>query len=695
MTQLYRTAAPQALFTGFKDNPLPGSSNLGVTTPQFCPLSFILAEWGSHQEAYYINGQLETIFGPASWDVEGKYYTHSSDYVQNIYQKNANAQFVIRLKPDDAKTAMIRLALEYVMVDDIVSYERNPDRSYKLDADGNKIQSATGVEGYKVRIMAQKIKETGADGDPLIFGQGTVAEGTLTGKTGVKSKVVPIMDVPASFFGGRGSRLGFNLSAAHAGLNRPGDITFMKDSGNFLYRLGFVEENYKTGDANAWTTRMGEVDVDFCFKEKQRNNKNAKLSLFDVYRKQYTYTDGLTTGENVSGPCDGIAYYDELLEAALTELHTAESGEASLTHDTNVHSINFANALDFEGKPYYKIVMAGVGEITGDAVQLSPYNNIMLQGGADGDVSKTNFDKMVANFLSNFTGQGIELHDHARYPFTALVDSGYTLDTTELFYPVTAICPLVAVITATQDVSLPINNITEEIASASLLISKAYLNVESSVYQTPFTRGAVVPFAGTPNNGEYTEMVPTTREIANMLSLWMGNGEGTWNDGQDCDIWPKKVVSTMSIDNYTLPPMSVREEMWENQLVTFEHADMTNMILSGFQSINPNDTSILNGMVNVFACIAAGRCAYYAYKRLVGNSKYTNEVMKKRGEDFMKEWLNGIGNERVIFVPEVKFTKDQLNEGYSWTTIVHVYAPGMKTVNVIIVESHNISEFEG
>lgn len=695
MTQLYRTAAPQALFTGFKDNPLPGSSNLGVTTPQFCPLSFILAEWGSHQEAYYINGQLTSIFGGATWDVEGPYYKHSHDFVQNIYQKNANAQFVIRLKPEGAKTAMIRLALEYVLVDDIVKYERNPDRSYKRDANGDLIEESTGNEGYKIRMTTIEIQETGEDTDPLVFGQGKVAEGTLVGKAGVKSKVVPLMDVPASYFGARGGRLGFNLAAAHSGLARPGDITFMKSTGNFLYRLGFVEENYKTGDVNAWTTMLGQSDVDFCFKEKQRNAKNAKMSIFDVYSKNYTYTDGLTTGENIAGPCDGIAYYDKELEAALAELHAVEKDEASLTHETNVHSINFANALDFEGKPYYNIVMADTAEIVDGAVQLSSYNNIMLKGAADGDLSKENFDKMVANFLSNFTGQGIELHDHARYPFTALVDSGYSLDTTELFYPITAICPLVAVITATQDVSLPINTLTDEIASASLLISKAYLNIESSVYQTPFTRGAVVPFAGVPSLGEYTELVPTTREIANKLSLWMGNGEGTWNDGLDADIYPNNVISQMSIDNYTLPPIGVREEMWENQLVAFEYSDMTNLIISGFQSINPNDTSILNGMVNVFACIAAARCAYYAYKRLVGNSKYTNEVMKKRGEDFMKEWLNGIGNERVIFVPEVKFTEDQLNEGYSWTTIVHVYAPGMKTVNVITVESHNISEFEG
>lgn len=687
MSSLYRNAAPQAVFTGFQDNPLAGRTNSGVVTPQHCPLSFILGAWGSEKEAYYIEDQLETIFGKETFNVQGKLYKHSTDFVQNVFQKNANSQFVIRLKPADATKAYVRIAIEYVLTDQIPVYERNADRSYLLDADGELQQSGT-TEGYKWRILAQSITEAE-------FGQApSTQEGTLAGKAGEVSSIRPWFDAPASFFGSRGSDIGLRLSAAHGGLLQPGDINFMEDSGNFLYRLGFVERNQTTGDIVEWKTRLGESTVDFCFKENQRNSKNAKLSLDDVYANSYTYTKGATNGRNVAGPIDGYFFYKEVFEETLGVLHAMEKGEESVTHETNVHSINVASAVDFEGMPYYKLMLAPTTELVGDAIQLSRYANIMLAGGSDGDVSETNFDKMVANFLSNFTGQGIDLHDHARYPFTVMYDSGYSIETTKLFYGVTKHCPNLIVITGTQDVNTAINTLTEDMSTASALIASAYLNVESSVYQTPFTRGAVVPYAGHLLNSEYTKLCTTTREIANKFSQWMGSGTGKWNDGKDADIGINRTINTMDIENYQLPPMDVREAMWENQMVAIEFENMTDKIFSGMQTINPNDASILNGLINTWGCVAASRCAYYAYKLLVGNSKYTNEQMQKRAVNMMNTWLNGIGNERLIFRPRVEFTPDNLSEGYSWTTVVEVYAPGMKTVNVITVSSYNISEFE-
>jgi hypothetical protein len=112
------------------------------------------------------------------------------------------------------------------------------------------------------------------------------------------------------------------------------------------------------------------------------------------------------------------------------------------------------------------------------------------------------------------------------------------------------------------------------------------------------------------------------------------------------------------------------------------------------QTINPNDSSTLNSIITVWGCIAATRAALKAYKWLVGNNKYRPEQMIKRSDAIITEALKNIGQDRLIFKPETTFSQADIDSDYAWTTLVHVYANGMKNVNTITINSHTMQELE-
>lgn len=391
---------------------------------------------------------------------------------------------------------------------------------------------------------------------------------------------------------------------------------------------------------------------------------------------------------------DGFSIYYGNMNTILAMLHATELSHPSAKHGSNINSINFIGGRDYYGDLYYTITMAEGIEINNDAVVLNEYTKNYLRGGKDGTMTPESYDLAVREKLRNFGADGVELYDMARYPFTAMWDSGFSIDTKNEFWPIATIRPDVFLGIAVQDVNLPFNSIDDEIATATALVSRAMLQVESSIYQTPFTRGSIMPWAGSAMGGAYNRPVTANRELADKVSQWMGGGTGKWTSGKDMDIYPQKVFANVLLKNYSYAPYATREKMWQNQMIAVEYSDQNELIFSGQQTINPNDSSVLNSISTVFGCIAATRAALKAYKWLVGNAKYEPGQMIKRSNDIIIDFLKGIGQDRLKFVPETTFTQADTDAGYAWTTIVHVYAPGMKTVNTITINSHTMQELE-
>lgn len=697
MVTMYRSATPNAFFTGYRDNPAPGLQDRQVITPAHCPFGYILAEWGKPNVPYYVVGnQLQTIFGEHTWDAQGEYFTHYSDFALNVFNKNVNAQFLMRLQPEKSSTAYGRLWCEVVEFD-VPQYVRvEGTNQLKLGADGRPVPvegAGATLPGYKLRWHWEPIDDP--EDENLGFGMASVKDGTLTGTAGKTARMYPIGDFPATCFGGRGNRLAIAPWAPHDRSLVPNDVKYIEQTGNYLYRMGF-HEKARDGSVQPWYSINGEAYFDFTFNPKQtKPGTGAKVSLDALYREKYQNYETATSGEQVMGPMDGFTVYLTNVKTVLELLHAAELPQQSAKHPTNVHSINFMGARDYYGDPYYAIVMADVAEITGTALLLNEHTKSYLSGGADGQMSAADYDELVAGKLSAFGKDGVELYDMARYPFTAMWDSGFSIDTKNKFWPLTSIRPDLFLGVATQDVNLPLNSLDDEMATATALLARAYIQVESAIYQTPFSRGSLMPWAGFITDGSaYDKLVTGNRELADKISQWFGGGEGGWTPGKDMDLYPQKVISKMKLANYSFAPYSMREKAWQNQMIAVEYSDQNEQIFSGMQTINPNDSSTLNSIVTVWGCIAATRAALKAYKWLVGNNKFTPEQMIKRSNEIITDELKNIGQDRLIFRPETTFTKADTDAGYAWTTLVHVYANGMKTVNTITINSHTMQELE-
>ena len=445
-----------------------------------------------------------------------------------------------------------------------------------------------------------------------------------------------------------------------------------------------------------WYTIGGEATFDAIFADnKTKPGLNVPVSFNLLYKEKYTNYDVEVNGKEISGPFDGIHFYHNHMESALTALHEKEKEQGSATHEDNVHSINPVTGYDYYGSPYYTIQMASVEDYTDSThVVLGADNRLELYGGGDGTMDDIAFDLEVRNKLRNFGKDGIELYDYARYPYTTIWDSGFSIDTKFELFPITAMRPDMVVFAATQDVTKKINDIDTEIATAIALNARAAIQVESPIYSTSFARGVICPWAGTPKNGDWRKLSTLNRDLADKVSRWMGSSTGKWVVGNDMDVDSGKNITSMTVDNYSYKPLPIREKMWLNQMVAVEYSNMNQLIFSGYQTMHDNDSSVLNTIPTIMACTAATRACMYNFKRLVGNSKYTANQMIKESVNNIGERMKGIGDGRFVFKPWATVEGVDADVGYAWSSGCSIYANNGWTVNTITIDTHTMAELD-
>ena len=211
-------ATPRAILNGILDNSGRAVTAEAEQLPQNLPHLFLLTERGPTIPQLIGMDGLSAVYGAKTLDYSSAFANHQS-VLAKTFIGNGNQVFIQRLKPANAKTAVLRLSVE-VITSTINKYARNPDGT---------IQYTIGVDNQTVPVVEDTtvghslIWHIGtanyADEQSREFGRGTAREfrnGDVVGIDGFSklgiinnngsevtsiSKLYPILDFNVASFG--------------------------------------------------------------------------------------------------------------------------------------------------------------------------------------------------------------------------------------------------------------------------------------------------------------------------------------------------------------------------------------------------------------------------------------------------------------------------------------------------------------
>ena len=683
---LFRNATPNMYFTGYKDTPKPGLQDGSVATPLHLPLSLVNTAWGPVDEPLLCMGtEFNTQFGAESWDVRGNFFNHQSLFA-SLFFKKGNAQYVKRMNTD-AKEAYARVFLEYVAAE-LPVYERDEDGTFIVGSDGNHVAvtpPAT-TAGFKVRYGIEYP-------DDFNFGKGTKTDGTYTGE-GAKGRI-PLFDIKATYGGTRGNN--FNINIFQPGTEDPVkmDLKSVKATGDMQYRLMVSETPEAGGTATPWYTNMSTMHMDFAIGEDKYSTLGRELSFDEVYRAQYILDNQRYSGLNKTGPIDHVHVYDAFAEEFLTLVHTAElaaqnaavaggavAPKKAYIHATNVMSINLLGDVDFDEIPYSALAL--------DTVEAGYYEPmatyaIKLKNGTDGDLTLDTFDAAVSAFCTTFGQASPNLADLKRFPFHFIWDSGFKEATKKKLAELTNKRPDLFVPLCTFVEGEDMLSAADESAMALSLTANPGISAESAIYKTEATRATVMPWCVRLRNNPYKKPTTLNYDFAEKVSDYLGSADGQWVTAKAVDTYPNNVIKHELL-NYEYLQLPVREDMWANQMVAVEYGDVNEIIYSGIQTVQPNESSVLNSFPVVAACMHATWACIKTNRLFVGQS-ISNGMLIKRSNEEVARLCSGIDKAKAIVTPWTEITPEDNDAGYAWHTGADVQGNGMKTVNTVEIRS--------
>lgn len=674
---ILRNGSPQPVFYGTDDQSIPPLVPEPVVSPIHQPLMFTFASRGDHKNAYTALGDsLLSMYGRDVVDVTSDYATFNTPFLQ-MFNEEANAMMVQRLVPDDASTATLRLYAE-VYVDKVPVYERAADNSVVYGTDGKPVKLS---EKDGVRII-WRLAPFGTD--PIK--QGVIYTGTIVGSDGKKSMIYPIMDLPCSFIGKKGSDIGLRLSVPNAKSSTPVDSTVCAAIASRLLTIQFVERDDESSTPTVTKTLDGAATVSVSLKKgayyrDMRLNLDIEKVLVKSYRNMNPDVGLLPD----LGPIEDLYIYRSNLETVLTQANAA----LDLGFGTDIYLVDIFTGLDVEGNPYNGLLV-DAGTLGGEV--FTEAHTHYLLGGSDGTMNNDTFDQLVRREMNSFGSGTVDYLDIARYPCTHLWDTGFSTETKVALARFIGLRPDTNLTLVTHVYNKGVNDMQTENSMKIALSGFARAYPESQRYGTPACRAIVVGHSYLLNNSEYTERVPVAYSLAKFIARYAGAQEAKFKAAYRFDRGELAVITDGYDINLRYKTPEAYSSDWETGLIHVRSFDQNRFFFPALQTVYTNDRSILNGWINAIIIGDLERICDRVWREVSGASSLTNAEMIKLVNNKITEKTEGKYDGVVDIVPDAYFTANDISNGYSITVDVHLYGQVIKTVNKYTIVAHRRSD---
>lgn len=718
MSQI-RNATPRAILNGIQDLSLRQPVAEPEALPQHLPHVFIFAERGSTRPQLLVGGSLVKTYGQNTFDYRKRFANHQT-VLLNTVNANGNVSLVQRLKPADSATARFRLSIEIQPAAIIPKFQRTADGQWLRDTSGALVPELDGLGNPVTIIGTNYVWHVNYAGHAIAaFGEATPTADVFPRVGGDPTTVYPIFDLEVASHGEYGNRTGFRMTAPHAMTSAPADISLARSLREFIYRFQLVERPEGLTTPNILQTVAGETSVDLVLGENVLHPTfNTKLGIEDSLLQAYQDFEP-STGPVVIGPFGRMNVYRNNLDTVRDILRQSEAdalvgaidpwiamdyGNIALTG-----LMNILNNIDYNGVPYESIRRINVPDATMVTFDSGQLTTIFASGGSDGDLSVGNFDLLVRNEIANYGDLEYPVLDDAKYPQSVIYDTGFTYDTKVIIPQVIGKRKDMWVALATHatgrfiddplnpgtKIYEPINtqmSISEESSAAIALRTALELQPESELFGTPVCRGIVVSHSGNLANSQYNGLLPLTLDIAGKLSSYTGAGIGVWTNGRAPDQSPLNQVTTFKNVNNTYKKPGVYEKDWENGLIWAQSYDTRSIFYPAYQTAYPDDTSVLNSLFTMLACVELEKVCQRVWRDLTGTSTLTNDQFVERSNQLITDRTQGRFDGRFVIIPETFYTDADLQRGYSWNCRVNIYANNMKTVGSFTVVANRMED---
>ncbi len=591
------------------------------------------------------------------------------------------------------RAVTLRLSID-LLPTQVTQYERNADGSFKVDQAGAFIPTGTTAPGYLGKFVVTPI---GVDTDGAsLFGQGAVADGDQTDTvSAVQSTRYPLQDFQASSAGSWGNNIGVRLWANNVNSATPIDARLIEDQKVYPYFISVAARSDGISSSKVQATLGGAQTVPFVLKPRTIDrNTGSQRYLGDVFVP--AYNDTTTPGMPPTyGDFDGLHMYDANIATVLNALYTAEFAfnagpEGDFTGENDeTYRFNLFGATSSTGVPYstFQIVTGAA-----NSARLSENNTLYAAGGADGTMNNASFSVAVAGKLAEYADRNSPVQEAAINVESIFYDSGFDIVTKKAFANTIALRKDVAAIVSTYDADGPVLSDDDERSLATVLLTRFQLYPESSYYGTPATRACIVGGSGYILNSQWKDQVPASYEIAVKAARAMGAGNGQWKKEQMFDSYPGSVVEFMRDLSLPFRPADARYKDWAANLVWPQAFNRSQSFFAAIQTINPDDTSVLNNFFTMMACVQLTKIGEFVHKLFSGTTELTSDQLAERVDAEITARTKDVFAGRYVIIPSTITTADDSLRGYSWTTTITIGANVSKTVQTLILESQRLED---
>ncbi len=698
-------AAPMVNSLGIQDKSTRTLAIEPEVLPTHLPKVYIYAQKGPTTPQLVVGNSRNSMYGADSFDLRKKYATHTT-VLSNLLNAEGNAQMIERIVPANGMLKGNFLLSLDVLEKKIISYERDQDGQYVLDADTGepvpKDPDTYDITGYQCKwVLTHITSKTSLQTDSDLFGVATVQDGDQVDKL-IKSKRYPILQ----FWAGLGeyyNNTGLRIWAP--GLNSNFNSTLFAQ-GVFPFRMAAIRRDNDKSTAKTVETLSGDPYFDFVFKPGFINSStDQQMYLGDQYLSKYQSTQDKRFPPQYAD-IPNFFIYQANVEKLLSDFikkerdffgdHAGSDFENTLftQSDAGAESLkymyNFFTFANSNGSPYETV---NVNNTDSNAFRLSEGANIFCKGGSDGTMDIDTFNNTVSFKVSEYANINSPLQNKVDYPESIIYDSGFPLDVKYKLLDFISVRKDTAVGLSTFVSGGPPLNASEDHSVAVALRTRAMMFPESDYYGTPVTRAFIFGRSGILRNSQYTKRLPIILEVAVKAAKFMGASNGKWKPEYLFDKAPNNEITLFDDVSAVFTPAMQRNKDWDVGLNYASSFSRSSLYIPAIKTVYTDDTSVLNSFFTMMACVELNKIGERVHKEFVGAISLTDaqliEKVNASVDAKVKDKFAGL----FQIVPAAYISDSDAAAGYRWTLPIKIYANNMKTAMTLSIEAYRKSDF--
>lgn len=628
MNNEIRSASPRAILMGIDDNSTAPLVYEQLNDAQHAPLFLIMTKSGPTDITFVDANRFNALFGLESLNPTSIYHTHQTEGVSTAF-RNANASVAVkRIVGPSATNASLDIQ--------VVPFQNSDALS-------------------TVRVGTQSEFEAYPE--------------ALAGTSLIKFE--------SAYVGDDGNNYSVCIVPASDGVQRLKGAQY----NGFIYELYIEKMNPITKYKTPIYTQYRDPSLLFTLNADDKLGNSNPYFLPNIVEEMYLNED---IGESTS-----ISNVEVNLDA-LYKLH-------QLVKDKNV------NHWDYDILTRGNMTMAkGMGR--------------QLRGGDDGFTETLSgyvstkvhlldqYDTAVRNYFESMDSSH-EIGDMAKHPISVVYDTGFATKTKLSFRNLLAIREDVAIGLSVFTVADHYKDIDEEDAfqytgsmsqadaiSAAVQLRAAFaLLPESDVYGTPAMRAFILMQSGIYAAGGYNRRQSVIIDIIQKLCRYIGSGDKVWKTAYAFDQSPQNQLDGWTNVNYTYRSQPVNDVVWDAGIIWVDNKGTSSLFYPSFQTIYPDDTSIFNNILTMFACCYLNKIARLTWAATTGDSRKSEAEIIESINDIIVREAYGKFDNRYQITAETVFTGPDMTRGYSWSTYIHLYANTTKTVATYKITANRMS----